>query len=86
MELKKRNLPVSGSKPQLIERIRIADAAAAAAGNNNSVSNASSADGSQAGHPMDIPVDIPMDIPNTCSEDSMTGNNYLFYFYFEIDR
>lgn len=76
MELKKRNLPVSGSKPQLIERIRNADAVAAAAAStdsNSTVSNASLTEGSQAGQPMDIHMDVPMDTSHTSAEDSLTG-------------
>ncbi|KAK3930059.1 Myocardin-related transcription factor B [Frankliniella fusca] len=75
MELKKRNLPVSGSKPQLIERIRNADAAAAAAAVdcNGTVLNASSTEGNQADQPMDIQVDVSLDTTHTSAEDSLSG-------------
>lgn len=74
MELKKRNLPVSGSKPQLIERIRNANAAAAAAADNNStVSHGSPIEGSQVTQPMDIQIDVQMDVSHTSPEDTLTG-------------
>lgn len=77
MELKKRNLPVSGSKPQLIERIRNADAVAAAATDCNSpVSHTSSTEGSQAAQPMDVQLDVTMDT-STSAEDSLPGNKYF---------
>lgn len=73
-ELKKRNLPVSGSKPQLIERIRNADAAAAAATDRNSpVSHTLSTEGSRAVQPMDIQMDVTMDTSHTSAEDSLSG-------------
>ncbi|XP_034249741.1 myocardin-related transcription factor B-like [Thrips palmi] len=76
MELKKRNLPVSGSKPQLIERIRNADAAAAAAAAadcNSPASHTSSTESSLAAQPMDIQMDVTMDTPHSSTEDSLSG-------------
>lgn len=86
MELKKRNLPVSGSKPQLIERIRNADAAAvvAATDSNCTVSNASSSEGNQGGQPNEIQMDITMDTSHTSAEDSLTGNSCFHPFDLKI--
>lgn len=89
MELKKRNLPVSGSKPQLIERIRNADAAAAAAAAvdcNGTVANASSTDGNQADQPMDVQVDVSMDTTLTSAEDSLSGNKTFHTELFEVQK
>ncbi|XP_046399710.1 myocardin-related transcription factor B-like isoform X2 [Ischnura elegans] len=76
-ELKKRNLPVSGSKPQLIERLRAYAEAAPSAGNSTCVQMGSppaSSPGTPA-PPAPPPLPSPASTPQMASQSQFTGTS-----------